>query len=135
MKHNAVTLAKLTGVALLAVALLAAPASTRADTTTNTPTAQTPTPKKHGLPFHGKVVSTDAAAMTFTVGTLTIRVTSTTRITKDGKPAVFADLAVGQSVSGAYKKDEAGKLNATSVKLGVPKKQNAPAAAPAPGAQ
>jgi hypothetical protein len=135
MKHIAFNCTKLTGLALLVAALLAAPAITRADNSTNAPTAQAPAPKKHGLPFHGKVASLDAAAMTFTVGTLTIGITSTTKLTKDGKPAVFADLTVGENVRGAYKKDDSGKLNATSVKIGAPKKQSAPAAAPAPAAQ
>jgi hypothetical protein len=135
MIYNAIKLTKITGLALLAAALLAAPALTRADISTNTPAAQTPAPKKHGLPFHGKVAAADAAAMTFTVGTLTFGVTSSTKLTKDGKPAVFADITVGQNVSGSYKKDDAGKLIAASVKIGVPKKKNAPSPAPATSAQ
>ena len=135
MKYNAFKLTKLTGLALVAVTLLAAPAMTRADIATNNPVAQTPAPKKHGLPFHGKVASVDATAMTFSVGTLTIGITSTTKITKDGKPAVFADVTAGENVSGAYKKDDSGRLNATSVKIGAPKKQNSPSPTPAPSAQ
>jgi hypothetical protein len=135
MKLNTIKITQLTGLALLAAALLGTPPLTRAEVSSNTPAAQTAAPKKHGLPFHGKVTSADATAMTFTVGTLTLGVTSTTKLTKDGKPAVFADITVGQNVSGSYKKDEAGKLLAASVKIGVPKKQNTPAPAPAPSAQ
>jgi len=132
MKYNLGKLTKLTGFALVAAALLAAPALTRADISTNSPAAQTPAPKKHGLPFHGKVASVDATAMTFSVGTLTLGITSTTKITKDGKPAVFADITAGETVRGAYKQDEAGRFNATSVKIGAPKKQNLPSPTPAP---
>jgi hypothetical protein len=134
MKHNAFKITKLTSLALLAAALLAAPAITRAGDATNTPAAQTPAPKKHGLPFHGKVASLDATAMTFTVGTLTIGITSATKITKNGNPAVFADITAGANVTGSYKKNDAGKLDATSVKIGAPKKQNAPSPTPAPAA-
>ena len=57
--------------------------------------------------------------MTFTVGTLTLQVTSDTLITKDGKSATLADGVVGEQVSGAYKKTDDGKLNATSVHFGA----------------
>jgi len=126
---------QIAGLALLATALLVAPTITRAEDATNPPAAQAPAPKKHSLPFHGKVVSVDATAMTFTVKTQTFSMTSATKITKDGKPAVFSDITVGANVSGAYKIDDAGKLNATSVKVGPPKKQNTPAATPAPAPQ
>lgn len=126
---------QIAGLALLATALFVAPTLTCAEDATNTPAAQTPAPKKHSLPFHGKVASVDATAMTFTVGTQTFIMTSATKITKDGKPAVFSDITVGAHVSGAYKKDDAGKLNATSVKVGPPKKQNTPAPTPAPAPQ
>lgn len=135
---NITKLTKITCYAFVAAALLAAPAITRAEDSTNAPAAQTPAPapKKHGiLPFHGKVAAVDANAMTFTVGTMTIAITSTTRIIKDGKPGVFSDINVGDMIVGAYKKDEAGKLTAFSVRIGAPmkKKSATPAPAPAPG--
>lgn len=132
MKNKATNLTKITCLAVMAAALIAAPAITRAQDSTNAPAAQTPAPKKHGLPFHGKVASVDATAMTFTVGTMTIGITSATKISKDGKPAVFADITAGENVSGSYKKDEAGKLSATSVRVGAPKPAAAPTPAPAP---
>lgn len=130
MKNKATIMTKL-GVALLAAALMAAPAIIRADNATNAPATEKPAPKKHGLPFHGKVASVDANAMTFTVGTMTIGITSTTKITKGGKPGVFADITAGANVSGSYKKDDSGRLNAMLVRIGAPKKQNAPSSAPA----
>lgn len=108
--------------AFIAAALIATPAISRAEDSTNAPAAQTPAPKKHGLPFHGKVATVDANAMNFTVGTMTIEVSSATKIMKDGKPATFSDITVGEMVSGSYKKDDAGKLNASLVRIGAPKK-------------
>jgi hypothetical protein len=111
--------------AAVAATLAFAPVAGRAaDTTTNTPAATETAPKKHAsLPFKGTVATVDASAMTITVGAMTIGVTSTTKITKDGTPAVFADIAVGATVSGSYKKDAAGKLTANSVKIKTPKKK------------
>jgi hypothetical protein len=119
MKNN---IAKLTLFSLVAAALVALPTVSRADNSTNAPAAAAPAPKKNGAPFHGKVASVDATATTFTVGSLTIAVTSETKITKAGQPATFADITVGELVGGAYKKDAAGKLNATTIRIGGKKK-------------
>ncbi len=122
-------IAKITLFSLVAAALVAVPTAGRAEDATNTPATNAPAKKRSSsLPFHGAVASVDATAMTFTVGTMTIAVTSTTKITKDDKPAVFADITVGETVSGSYKKDAAGKLNASSVKIGQKKKKGTPAA-------
>ena len=69
-------------------------------------------------PMKGKIDAVDAAAKTITVGTRTFAVTSTTKITKDGKPAVFADAKVGEEVGGAYKTSAEGKLELTSLRVG-----------------
>ena len=135
MKHIVSRTFQCTALALLAAALLVAPGRTLAQDSTNNPVAQVPVPKKHGLRFHGKVASVDATTMTFKVGALTLGITSATKLSKEGQPAMFSDISVGQHVSGAYKKDEAGKLNATSVRIGAPKKQNSPAPAAAPTTQ
>ena len=74
--------------------------------------------KKNRAPFHGKVSAVDTAAMTLTVGAQTINVTSESKITKDNKPGTLSDIAVGDLVGGAYKKDESGKLNATTIRVG-----------------
>jgi len=122
-------LAKITCFAFVAAALLAAPAITRAADATNAPAADKPAPKQRGLPYHGKVASVQTNAMTFTVGSTTIAVGSATKIFKDGTPAVFADIAAGDYVSGSYKKDATGSATASLVKINTKK---APAAAPAP---
>jgi hypothetical protein len=89
------------------------------------PAGQTPAnPKKHGpLPFHGNLSAADTKAMTLTVGTLTMQVTSDTKIAKDGKAATLADGVVGDPVGGVYKKTDDGKLNAISVHFGARKKE------------
>lgn len=118
-------IAEITTLSLLAAAVIAAPALSRAaDVSTNTPgpSGQTVTPKPgiHSvIPFHGKVTAVDANGMTLTVGTLTLQVASTTKISKDGKPAKLSDGVVGESVRGAYKKSEDGKLNAVTVHFGA----------------
>jgi hypothetical protein len=117
-------ISKIAVLSLFAAALVAMPALSRAEgTSTNAPASsdQTPAkPKKHGnLPFHGNLSAVDTKAMTLTVGTLTLQVTSDTLITKDGKSATLADGVVGELVSGAYKKTNDGKLNATSVHFGA----------------
>ena len=117
-------ISKITVLSLFATALVAMPALSRAEgTSTNAPASsdQSPAkPKKHGnLPFHGNLSAVDTKARTLTVGTLTLQVTSDTLITKDGKSATLADGVVGELVSGAYKKTNDGKLNATSVHFGA----------------
>jgi hypothetical protein len=119
---------KLTFLAVMAVALAAAPGVCRADDSTNA-AAATPA-KKHVPPIHGKVASVDANAMTFVIGNSTIAVSSETKITKDGQPAVFGDIKEGENASVTYKtKDDSGKVNATAVRIGAGKKKtDAPAA-------
>ena len=109
---------------LFATAIIAAPLLSRAqDNGTNppaTPGQTEPTkPKKHeSNVFNGKVVAIDAKAMTLTVGKRTFDVTSETKITKDGKPAILSDITVGDKVGGAYKKTDDGKLAATTINDG-----------------
>jgi len=108
--------------AIIAAALVAAPAVLRAEDKPAAPEAGQSAehaPKKKGVvPFHGKVAAVDTTAATVTVGKTTVNITSETKITKDGKPATLADITVGEKIGGAYKKDEAGKMNAVSIRIG-----------------
>ncbi len=109
--------------AIVAAALVAAPSVVRAeDASSKSESSTNAVPhaaKKHGgTPFHGKVASVDAAGATVTVGSLTINITSETKITKAGKPATSSDITVGEKISGSYKKGEAGKLDATTITIG-----------------
>ena len=121
-------ISKITVLSLFAAALVAMPALSRAEGT-NAPAASDQTapakPKKHDIqPFRGKLSAVDTNAKTLTVGTLTLQITSDTKITKDGQPATLSDGVVGEPVGGVYKKTPDGKLNALSVHFGVkPKKQ------------
>jgi hypothetical protein len=120
-------ISKITVLSLFAAALVAMPVLSRAEGT-NAPAAsdQTtqPKPKKNNPPFHGNLKAVDTSAKTLTVGTLTLQITSDTKITKDGQPAVLSDGVVGEPVSGAYTKTDDGKLNALIVHFGVkPKKK------------
>jgi len=125
-------ISKIAFFSLVAVALAATPAISRADDSTNGAAAPAPAPKKKSLVFHGKVSAVDATAMTFTVGESTATVTSQTKIKKDGQPAVFADITVGETVACSYTKDDAGNMTAKSVTIGEKmKKKSADTAAPA----
>ena len=109
---------------LFATAIIAAPMLSRAQDNGAKPPAtpgqtEPAKPKKHeGSVFNGKVTAVDAKAMTLTVGKRTFEVTSETKITRDGKPAILGDLAVGDKVGGAYKKTAEGKFAATTINAG-----------------
>jgi hypothetical protein len=70
------------------------------------------------VPFHGKLKAVDPTAGTFSVGSLTVRVTAETRITKHGQPATLKDAEVGETVGGQYRKNDDGSLTATTVRFG-----------------
>ena len=122
---------KLGALSLLAAAIAAAPTQLLAQST-NKPAAEKKTAiakkepaakKKAAHPFRGKLAAVDKVAKTIKVGESIYQITSETKITKDGKPAILSDITVGATVSGAYKKDDAGKLNATTIKAGEKKKK------------
>ena len=84
--------------------------------------------KAGGGGFTGKAVSVDKAAKTVKLSGekgRTIQITSTTKITKDGKPATLDDLKDGDDVYGGYKTVGEGKFEATSLTIGkqAPKKK------------
>lgn len=110
-------------IAIAAAALIAAPATIHAQDAAK-PEAATPAPaKKKAAAVHGAVTAVDATAMTVTVGTKTYTATSDTKITKDGQPATFADITVGETVGITSKKGEGDKLNATAIRIGAAKKK------------
>jgi len=63
--------------------------------------------KRDTFPYYGKIGKVDSKAMTFTVvgksATRTFHVSSTTRVTRDGKPARLTDFKPGEQVSGSCK--------------------------------
>jgi hypothetical protein len=72
-------------------------------------------------PFNGKIKAVDKTAMTLTLEgekAQTFTVLSETRITKDRKPATFADLAVGDFVGGRARETADGKWEAVTINAG-----------------
>jgi hypothetical protein len=115
---------------------MAAPAATEPQPVVAAPaaeipaaTAPAPAPDKKkktrtSLVASGKVSNVDTNAMILTVGKRTFEITSETRISKGGKPAILSDIAVDDKVGIAYKKAD-GKLDAVTIKDSVkPKKSD-----------
>lgn len=106
---------------LLAIAVNGIPIVLHAqNASTNSVTTNKPpvNPSRRPLPFHGKVRAIDPGGMTITVSARTFQITSETKITKDGKPALLTDGTVGDNVSGSVKRDAQGKWNAVKINFG-----------------
>jgi len=69
------------------------------------------------VPFRGKLKAIDLIAKTITIGELTIQITSETKISKSGKPAMLSDTAEGDMAAGSYKKEADGKLEAVTLRF------------------
>jgi len=122
----------LKALALAASPLYAAEKMAAGDAKTNTPAASKA--ERTGVvgPFHGTLTAkTDAS---FTLKERTFEITSTTKITKDGKPATLADAQIGESVGGQFRKD-GGKLIALSVRFGEKPAEKAKAKEEKPAAK
>ncbi len=111
---------KLSLLSLLALSITGLPGRVHAQDNQNPAVEKKETKEKKpgAVPFHGKLKAVDNTVKTIAVGKLTIQITSETKITKAGKPAVLEDGIVGEEVGGAYQKTEDGKLDATSVRFG-----------------
>ena len=111
-------------VALLGMALVCTGTATQAAEGASDKPAQTPKPegKQKQMPFRGKVSAVDKTAKTITLEGKekgrTYRITSTSKITKGGKPAVLDDVVVGQSVGGLAK-ETAGKWEVATLNIGA----------------
>jgi len=101
---------------LVAAALVVVPATSHAEDKPKTDAP--PAAKKAHAQFRGKVTAVDTAAMTLTVDTQVIYVTSETKITRNGKPATLSEITVGETATGSCKKDDAGKMDATTIHAG-----------------
>src|SRR5215471_19226026 len=110
---------KMTVLALVAVVIASAPLSVQAEKTNAVPAEKQDAPKPgHILPFHGKLKSVDNTAQTIGVGSMTIQVTSDTKISKNDQPATLSSGVVGEVVSGTYCKTDDGKLSAMMIRFG-----------------
>jgi len=108
------TVALATTPQLLAQTTNKAPAEKKSSTEKKEPAEK----KQASIPFHGNIVTLDKNARTITVGKRIFQINSETKIFKSDKPATFADGAVGDYVTGSYKKSDDGKLIAHSVYFG-----------------
>jgi len=139
------SIGKLTLAVILTAAVALAPvrasAQTNAVISTNSTSTNTPkaTPKPKYLHSQGKIVAVDKVNMTITVGTKVKRVfniDSSTKLTKQTKPATFEDFAVDDEIAVAYSATPDGKMMAKTI--GTPArtpKAAAPAAIPPPAAK
>jgi len=80
--------------------------------------------------FRGKIASVDPVAKSVTVtnqaGTSrTLVLTSTTKLTKAGKPAVFQDAVAGEEAGGSYRTAADGKLELATFRIGPASKTTA----------
>ena len=69
------------------------------------------------VPFRGKLKAIDLTAKTITIGERTFQITSETKISKSGEPAMLSDAAEGDMVAGSYKKNADGKLDAVTLRF------------------
>ncbi len=80
--------------------------------------------KHKQMPFRGKVTGVDKTLKTITLEgkekSRTFQITSATKITKDGKPAVMDDVVVGRSVVGMAKETAEGKWEVVTLNVGAP---------------
>lgn len=87
------------------------------------PAPAAPAQRPRAIPFQGKVTAVDKTAKTVTLDgrdkERTVQITSETKITKDGKPAVLDAVAVGEVVAGRAKPGSAGKLEALVLHIGA----------------
>ncbi len=79
--------------------------------------------KKKQVPFRGKVSTVDKVAKAIALEgkekQRVFQITSETKITRDGKPAVFDDVAAGESVGGLARENAAGKMEVVTLNVGA----------------
>jgi uncharacterized protein YdeI (BOF family) len=115
------SITKLSAILIAALACASLPAMAQDSTPGSTNTAPA-RPRARAAGFRGKVSAVDTATMTLTLknrnGDETkVKVTSTTKITKDGDPGVFADAVEGVNVMGSGKKGDDGVWTANTLRI------------------
>ena len=74
--------------------------------------------QKSAHPFRGKLAAVDKAAKTITIGKSVYQITSETKISKGGKPAILEDGVIGEEATGYAKPVEGGKMYASTLHFG-----------------
>ena len=88
-------------------------------TTKSTNKAEPSQKKARALPFQGKIKALNKAAGTISIGERTFLVTAESKILKrDKTPASLAAVAVGEHVTGSYRKAEDGRLFVNTLYIG-----------------
>lgn len=86
------------------------------------PGAVTPGTKRDTYPFRGKVASFDTNALALKLegkaAQRVVLITSQTRLTKQGQPAVADDLKAGEEVGGTLRKSPEGREEALLIRIG-----------------
>jgi hypothetical protein len=108
----------------------ASPSASPEATAAGSPAKQSARP----IPFHGMVSAVDQKAKTFTISgkeeSRAFRVTDKTIMTRGANPATMKDIVENEEVSGSYRKNADGSLEAKTVKLGPMEKAKSTAASP-----
>src|ERR1051325_8137854 len=110
---------------LLATVIISAAPAIRAADDAKDKSAETPKAerKQKQTPFRGKVGAVDKIAKTVTLEgkkkSRTFQVTSASKITNEGKPAVMDEVIVGQTVGGLAKQTAAGKWEIVTLNIGA----------------
>src|SRR6266540_3727655 len=100
---------------LLTAAMVLTGSATQAAEGANDKSPQAPKSerKQKQMPFRGRISAVDKTTKTVTLEgkekSRAFQITSATKITKDGKPAVLDDVIVGQTVGGLAKETATGK--------------------------
>ena len=111
--------------ALMTAAMVFTSPSTQAAEGAKDKSAQPPKSvgKQKQMPFRGKVSAVDKTTKTIALEgkekSRTFQITSASKITKDGKPAVMDDLIVGQTVGGSARETVSGKWEIVTLNIGT----------------
>jgi len=112
---------KLSILLLAAAACVAWPAVAQDAAQPSTNAVPAPKPRRPANTYTGMIASIDSTNMVLTLkvrnNETKVKVTSTTRITKDRQPATFADAVEGLRVRGSGKKGEDGVWTATTMNI------------------
>jgi hypothetical protein len=133
------SITKLSAILLAAAACAAWPVMAQTNSTPNTTNTAPAAPRPpKAMSYHGVILSVDSTSMTLTLkaraGETKVKITSATKIRKDGQPAQFSDAAEGMRVSGSGKKGDDGIWTANTLNILTKPAPKAPAAATPPAA-
>ncbi len=137
------SITKLSAILLAAATCAAWPAMAQTDSKPAATNAAPAAPRvQRATQFRGAIAGVDSASMTLTLkgrnGETKVKVTSATKIKKDGQPGQFSDAVEGVRVAGSGKKGDDGVWTANTLnimtKAAAPKAPSAAAPSTPPAA-